>query len=49
MAIGIDKGKEEMYEVSFQFVIPSNVSTGQTGGGEGPPIAVAKSTVYTKT
>jgi spore germination protein KC len=44
MALGVDKGKDEKFELSFQFVIPANVSTGQTGGGgKGLPIAVAKS------
>jgi spore germination protein KC len=44
MAIGVDKGKDEKFELSFQFVIPANVSTGQSGGvGKGLPIAVAMS------
>lgn len=46
MALGIDKGKNEKYKVSFQFVNPGNVAAGQTGGGpgQGPAIAVARST-----
>lgn len=41
MALGIDKGINKRYNVSFQFVIPGNVSTSQYGGGQGPPVAVA--------
>ncbi|MDR6123829.1 spore germination protein KC [Bacillus sp. SLBN-46] len=43
MALGIDKGKEKKFNLSFQLVNPSNVSSGQTGGGNGLPIAVYKS------
>lgn len=49
MALGIDKGKNERYQVSFQFVIPGNVSTIQYGGGQGLPIAVATATGKTIT
>jgi len=43
MALGIDKGEDDLYHVSFQLVNPGNVSTGTTGGGQGLPIAVYKS------
>jgi spore germination protein KC len=43
MAMGVDKGKEKKFDVSFQLVNPSNVSAGQTGGGNGLPIAVYRS------
>ncbi|MEH7438354.1 Ger(x)C family spore germination protein [Neobacillus drentensis] len=43
MALGIDKGKEKKFNLSFQLVNPGNVSTGQTGGGNGLPIAVYRS------
>ncbi|MDN3015281.1 Ger(x)C family spore germination protein [Paenibacillus sp. BSR1-1] len=43
MAIGIDKGKNQKFDVSWQLVNPGNVSSGQTGGGQGLPIAVYKS------
>ncbi|MDQ0199625.1 Ger(x)C family spore germination protein [Neobacillus ginsengisoli] len=43
MAMGIDKGKTKKFDVSFQIVNPGNVSAGQTGGGQGLPIAVFKS------
>lgn len=43
MALGIDKGEDDLYHVSFQLVNPANVSAGQTGGGQGLPIAVYKS------
>lgn len=49
MALGIDKGTNERYQVSFQFVNPGNVSSSQFGGGQGPPIAVAKATGNTIT
>lgn len=48
MALGVDKGKNERYSVSFQFVIPGNVSMTQ-GAGQGLPIAVAKGTGNTLT
>jgi spore germination protein KC len=43
MEMGIDKGKNKKYDVSFQLVNPGNVTTGQTGGGQGLPIAVYRS------
>jgi spore germination protein KC len=43
MAMGIDKGKHKKYDVSFELVNPGNVSAGQTGGGQGLPIAVYRS------
>ncbi|WP_413300501.1 Ger(x)C family spore germination protein [Bacillus sp. 1P10SD] len=43
MAMGIDKGKDKKFHVSFQLVNPGNVSSGQTGGGNGLPIAVYRS------
>ncbi|NRD79330.1 Ger(x)C family spore germination protein [Bacillus sp. BRMEA1] len=45
MAMGVDKGKgKEKYDVSFQVVVPANVSSGQEGGGgQGPPVVVYKS------
>ncbi|MEH7073189.1 Ger(x)C family spore germination protein [Neobacillus drentensis] len=50
LALGIDKGEDDMYHVSFQIVNPGNVSTGQGGGGgQGLPIAVYKSTGRTIT
>ncbi|AZU61818.1 Ger(x)C family spore germination protein [Neobacillus mesonae] len=47
MAIGIDKGTgNEKFDVTFQVVVPANVSSGQNGGGggQGPPVVVYKST-----
>ena len=49
MALGIDKGENDMYQVSFQLVNPANVSSAQNGGGQGLPIAVYKSTGRTLT
>ncbi|MEH7119858.1 Ger(x)C family spore germination protein [Neobacillus vireti] len=50
MAMGIDKGKDKKYKVSFQLVNPGNVSSGQNGGGgQGLPIAVYRSTGDTLT
>jgi spore germination protein KC len=44
MALGIDRGDDDLYHVSFQLVNPGNVSAGQGGGGgQGLPIAVYKS------
>ncbi|MEO2078366.1 MAG: Ger(x)C family spore germination protein [Bacillus sp. (in: firmicutes)] len=43
MAMGIDKGKHQKFDVSFQLVNPANISAGQTGGGQGLPIAVYRS------
>jgi spore germination protein KC len=46
MALGIDKGKDKKFELSFQLVNPGNVAPGQSGGGGGQgglPIAVYKS------
>ncbi len=46
MALGIDKGEKKKYDVTYQIVEPSNVSSGQTGGGggaQGPPIVTYKS------
>lgn len=44
MAMGVDKGKHKKYDISFQIVIPGNVSSGQGGGGgQGLPIAVYRS------
>ncbi|MBI0577112.1 Ger(x)C family spore germination protein [Neobacillus cucumis] len=43
MALGIDKGGTKRYDVSFQVVNPGNVGLGQSGGGQGLPIAVYKS------
>jgi spore germination protein KC len=43
MALGIDKGKDQKFKLSFQLVNPGNVSSGQMGGGQGLPIAVYKS------
>ncbi len=42
MAMGIDKGENRRFQVSFQIVIPGNVASGQGGGGggQGLPIAV---------
>ncbi|MEH7107539.1 Ger(x)C family spore germination protein [Bacillus sp. JJ1764] len=43
-AMGIDKGTKERYEMSLQIVVPSNVASGQTGGGsQGPPVVVYRS------
>ncbi|EKN65710.1 germination protein, Ger(x)C family [Neobacillus bataviensis LMG 21833] len=49
MAMGIDKGEDKKFEVSFQIVIPGNVSTGQNGGAQGLPIAVYTSSGDTLT
>ncbi|WP_190284866.1 Ger(x)C family spore germination protein [Bacillus sp. S3] len=49
MAIGVDKGEEKKFNVSFQIVNPGNVSSGQNGGGQGLPIAVYKSSGDTLT
>lgn len=44
MAVGIDKGEDKRFSVSFQIVIPANVNLGQgSGGGQGLPIAVYSS------
>ncbi|WP_144549894.1 Ger(x)C family spore germination protein [Bacillus sp. X1(2014)] len=48
-ALGIDREDDDMYHVSFQLVNPGNVSAGQTGGGQGLPIAVYRSTGRTIT
>ncbi|MBM7652949.1 Ger(x)C family spore germination protein [Neobacillus cucumis] len=50
MAMGIDKGKDNKFKVSYQLVNPGNVITGQGGGGgQGLPIAVYRSTGDTLT
>lgn len=49
MAIGVDKGKNKKFDISFQLVNPGNVSSGQTGGGQGLPIAVYKTSGNTIT
>jgi spore germination protein KC len=49
LALGIDRGEDDLYHVSFQLVNPGNVSTAQNGGGTGLPIAVYKSTGRTIT
>ncbi|MCM2533070.1 hypothetical protein NDK43_12555 [Neobacillus pocheonensis] len=50
MAMGIDKGKTKKFDVSFQIVNPGNVSSGQqSGGGQGLPIAIFKSSGNTLT
>lgn len=50
MALGIDRGEDDLYHLSFQLVNPGNVSAGQGGGGgQGLPIAVYKSTGRTIT
>ncbi|MBO0961835.1 Ger(x)C family spore germination protein [Neobacillus sp. MM2021_6] len=49
MAMGIDKGENKKFDVSFQIVNPGNVSSGQNGGGQGLPIAVYKSSGDTLT
>jgi spore germination protein KC len=49
MALGIDKGENKRFNVSFQIVNPGNVSAGQNGGGQGLPIAVYKSSGDTLT
>ncbi len=49
MALGVDKGENNKFTLSFQLVNPGNVSSAQTGGGQGLPIAVYKSTGDTLT
>ncbi|WP_066064623.1 Ger(x)C family spore germination protein [Neobacillus soli] len=49
MAMGIDKGEDKKFDVSFQLVNPGNVASGQNGGGQGLPIAVYKSSGNTIT
>ncbi|ETI67720.1 Ger(x)C family spore germination protein [Neobacillus vireti] len=49
MAIGVDKGKDKKFNVSFQIVIPGNVSLMQGGGGQGLPIAIYSSSGDTLT
>jgi spore germination protein KC len=45
MALGIDKAKNnEGYTLTFEIVNPANVSSSITGGGQGAPVAVYKST-----
>jgi len=44
MAMGVDKGHGKRFKVSFQIVDPGNVAAGQSGGGQGLPIAVYSST-----
>jgi spore germination protein KC len=49
MAMGIDKGEHQRFDVTVQLVNPGNVSTGQNGGGQGLPIAVYKASGDTLT
>jgi spore germination protein KC len=49
MAMGIDKGEHKRFDVTVQLVNPGNVSTGQSGGGQGLPIAVYKASGDTLT
>ncbi|MEH7355654.1 Ger(x)C family spore germination protein [Neobacillus drentensis] len=50
MAVGIDKGEDKKFSVSFQIVNPANVNLGQgSGGGQGLPIAVYSSSGDTVT
>jgi spore germination protein KC len=49
MAMGIDKGKDKRFDVTFQLVNPGNVSSGQGGSGQGLPIAVYKASGDTLT
>lgn len=50
MAMGVDKGEDKRYEVSFQLVNPGNVASGQNGGSQqGLPIAVYKASGNTVT
>ncbi|WML44219.1 Ger(x)C family spore germination protein [Neobacillus sp. PS3-40] len=49
IAMGVDKGKDKRFDVTFQLVNPGNVSSGQNGGGQGLPIAVYKSSGDTLT
>ncbi len=50
MAIGIDKGSNDFrYDITFQMVIPGNVSTGQDGGGKGLPVVTFKASGNTIT
>lgn len=45
MGMGIDKADDGKYEMSFQIVIPGNVTTGMTGGGsQGLPFTVVSTT-----
>ncbi|WP_374717830.1 Ger(x)C family spore germination protein [Neobacillus sp.] len=44
MGLGIDKGKNKKYDVSFQIILPRNVSSREGGNvSQGPPITVVKS------
>lgn len=44
MAMGVDKGKKEKFDVSYQVVVPASVASGQNGGGaQGSPVVVYKS------
>lgn len=43
MGMGIDKGEDDDIKVSLQIVIPSNISIGQVGGGQGLPVVVYRS------
>lgn len=49
MAMGVDKGEDKKYDVSFQIVNPGNVAAGQTGGGQGLPIVIYTSSGDTLT
>ncbi|MFD0825927.1 Ger(x)C family spore germination protein [Neobacillus sp. M.A.Huq-85] len=49
MALGIDRGEDKKFDFSVQIVNPGNVSSGQSGGGQGLPIVVYKSTGNTAT
>jgi spore germination protein KC len=49
MAMGIDKGEHQRFDVTVQLVNPSNVATGQSGGGQGLPVAVYKASGDTLT
>ncbi|WP_026575310.1 Ger(x)C family spore germination protein [Bacillus sp. UNC438CL73TsuS30] len=49
MALGIDRGENQKFELSVQIVNPGNVSSGQSGGGQGLPIVVYQSSGNTIT
>jgi spore germination protein KC len=38
MAIGVDKGKESLYGVTFAIALPGRMAGGKEGGGEGKPL-----------
>ncbi|MCL6572385.1 MAG: Ger(x)C family spore germination protein [Bacillus sp. (in: Bacteria)] len=49
MAVGVDKGKHKKFDLTFQIVLPANVTVGQSGGGQGLTVAIYTSSGDTLT